>query len=77
MYVSPVELLQTLMGLEHTPLHTAARRPQHDGGTPAVLRVRVGERAPVVRQNYAAALHSAGGSHSSAQGASQYTHTHR
>jgi hypothetical protein len=41
---------------EHTPLHTATRRPQHDGGTPwsepAVLRVRVCERAaPVVDKN--------------------------
>jgi hypothetical protein len=36
--------------LEHTPLHTATRRPQHDGGTPwsapAALRVRVCESCP-------------------------------
>jgi hypothetical protein len=50
--------LQTLM-VEHTPtpqhtfyspLHTAARRPKHDGGTPwnipTVLRVRVCESCP-------------------------------
>jgi hypothetical protein len=36
--------------LEHTPLQTATRRPQHDGGTPwsepAALRVRVCESCP-------------------------------
>jgi hypothetical protein len=55
-----VPLLQTLMaGLDSTPLHTATRRPQHDGGTPwsEPADLRVGCRGcgwvscPVVCQN--------------------------
>jgi hypothetical protein len=68
---------------EHTP--PATRRPQHDGGipwsVPAALRVRVCESCPSCVAN-AVQIHrrlvsSAGGRHSSAWGASPYTHTHR
>jgi hypothetical protein len=69
---------KALMGLGDTPLHTATRRPQHDGGTPwsepAALRVgllRGGGCAscPQLCQNPTRLLlvkHSTGGSYSSA-----------
>jgi hypothetical protein len=57
---------------EHTPLHTATRRPQHDGWTPwsapAALRVRVCESClSCVATRLKSIWSSAGGSHSMQQ----------
>jgi hypothetical protein len=68
---------------EHTPLHTAARRPQHDGGipwsVPAVLRVRVCDEraAPVVDKTISFSAPVQVGVTSSARRASPYMHIHR